>query len=100
MHSGKIEATTKKAKALNSKYVEFGTLSFADFAKSKKGTQATYLLSIAKNARKEVSKTLKSACVKSGSTCELNATNILIEQENGSWHPSHVLKAVILTVKT
>jgi hypothetical protein len=80
---------------MNSKYIESGTLGFSAFSKSPVGTSVTYLLSTLPNANQEVSKSLKSACTKAGSVCTIKSTNILIEQEDGSWLPSHILTAEI-----
>lgn len=81
---------------LKSKYVDFGTMSFADFSKSKIGTVAKYFLTSDPASRNEVSKSLKSACHKATSSCQISTIDIMVKIDDLTWKQSHVLEAVIV----
>ncbi|WP_415912391.1 hypothetical protein [Neptuniibacter sp. QD37_11] len=78
-----------------SKYVEFGTMGFSEFARQSIGTEVKYMLATEVKARHHVSKSLKSACSKAGSLCEISCVSVLVEQDNGSWLPTSILTAKI-----
>lgn len=80
---------------LKSKYVEFGTMSFADFSKSEVGTVAKFFLTCDPKSRNEVSKSLTSACHKSGANCQMETTDLLVKKDNLNWQQSHILVAEI-----
>ena len=83
---------------LKSKYVDFGTMSFADFSKSELGTLAKFFLTCDHKSRDEVSKTLKSSCHKAGSNCQIKTTDFLIKIDDLTWKQSHILEAKITKV--
>lgn len=80
---------------LKSKYVEFGTMSFADFSKSEVGTVASFFLTCDPKSRSEVSKSLTSACHKAGVNCKIKTTDLLVNIDNLTWKQSHTLRAEI-----
>ena len=78
-----------------SKYVDFGTMRFADFASSKQGTVAKFFLSKDPESLFQAGKSLKSACTKVGSSCVIKSTRVLINTDETTWVQSHVLEAEI-----
>ena len=81
-----------------SKYLrKVNNLTFAAFSKSPTGTSAERMMNDKScGALQEVSKTLKSACTKNGSRCNIWSIKTLIEQPDGSYEPSHILGAQIV----
>jgi hypothetical protein len=84
--------------ASKSKYVDFGTMSFADFSKSELGSEAKFFLTCDPKSRAEVSKSLKSACHKAGSNCQIKTTDLLIKIDDLTWQQSHILEAEITNI--
>jgi hypothetical protein len=80
---------------LKSKYVDFGTMSFADFSKSESGTVAKFFLTCDPKSRDEVSKTLKSSCFRAGSNCQIKTTDLLVKIDELTWQQAHILEAKI-----
>lgn len=80
----------------SSKYIEMSTISVYDFARSRVGTTAKFLLSTLPEARQKASSTIKAACSKYRTACELKGISILIEQPDGVWLPSSMLVATIV----
>jgi hypothetical protein len=83
---------------LKSKYVEFGTMSFADFSKSEVGTVANFFLTSDPKSRSEVSKSLTSACSKVGASCQIKTTDLLVKVDDLTWQQTHTLRAEITEI--
>jgi len=79
-----------------SKYVDFGTMTFAEFSKSKVGTKAKFLLTCEKNAREEVSKTLKASCYRAKTKCKISSVELLVKENDTTWQQSHILETEII----
>jgi hypothetical protein len=80
---------------LKSKYVDFGTMSFAHFSKSELGTVAKFCLTCVPNSRDEVSIILESACHNAGSSCQITTTDLLVKIDELTWQQTHILEAKI-----
>lgn len=81
-------------------YIEMSSMSVYDFARSPIGTVAKFLLSTHLEARQKALATIKAACSKYRTACELKGTSILIEQPDGVWLPSSLLFATTVNKAT
>lgn len=82
-----------------SKYIDFGLMSIPEFAKSNVGTIAKFVLTLNPKSRTEVSKSIKSACTKYGSKCEIKTVDIMIKTDDVNWVQTHILEATITEMK-
>lgn len=78
-----------------SKYIEFQSMTMATFARSPAGTVAHFFLVPGSKARHEIGKSLKSACSRSGTTCTMETTELLVQQDDETWLKSRIIRAEI-----
>ena len=71
-------------------------MTMAQFANSKKGTIAKFMLSTGDNSLKEVSKSLKSACYKKSISCKIDSTTVIVDTGGGVWQNSKILTVINL----
>jgi len=65
------------------------------FAKAEVGTVAKFFLSLDSKSRAEASKSIKSACSKYGSKCELKTIDILVRTDEVNYTKSQILEATL-----
>ena len=74
-------------------------MSVPELSRANVGTMAKFVLTVEANSRQEVSKSIKAACSKNGSLCEVSGVSILVEQADGAWHPSSILTVTMIKRK-
>jgi transcriptional regulator with XRE-family HTH domain len=77
--------------------VNFGTLSFDEFARSVPGTVAKYLLTDVEHALADTINCIRKACSNAGAQCTITTTDMLYKQSRVQWGQTHLIEATIIT---